>query len=42
LTKTFHSVKLEEDLYEQIIKQGKYGETVSDIVRRLIATGGKK
>lgn len=37
--KTFHSVKLDTDLYEQIIGKGKYGETFSDILRRLIASG---
>lgn len=37
-SKVYRSVKLEADLYERIIKQGKYNETFSDILRRLLYT----
>ena len=34
--KPSHTVKIDADLYEQIITQGKYGESFSDILRRIL------
>jgi negative regulator of replication initiation len=34
--KPSHTVKIDTDLYEQIIKQGKYGEAFTDILRRIL------
>lgn len=38
----YKSVRLEEDLYNDLVKNGVYGESMSDIIRRLIKGREKK